>query len=210
LGAFTGREALNDPTLLIEELLKKIRSCRACQQKGYIPEARPVFSPVYPSSWMLIGQAPGKVEQESGLPFMGRAGRNLFRWFKEIGWEERDFRRSVYMTSLTRCWPGKQARTSGDRAPSRKEIDLCLPFLMEEIELGSPRVVILVGKLAVKVFLNIDKLEDAVGEKFAQKGRIWIPLPHPSGASRWLNPEENKARLREALRIIKELGDAGN
>ncbi len=194
----------------IPETFIKIRSCRACQEKGFIKEARPIFSPVYPSSWMLIGQAPGKVEQESRFPFMGRAGRNLFRWFKEIGWEESDFRQSVYMTSITKCWPGKQKRASGDRAPSQKEIDLCLPFLMEEVKLVSPKIVILVGKLAIKTFFNFDRLEEAVGEKFEKDGKVWIPLPHPSGASRWLNLEDNKKRLSRALKIIKELRNAGD
>lgn len=194
----------------LEELLKKIGSCQACKESGFIPEAKPIFSPVFPASWMLIGQAPGKVEKESGLPFMGRAGRNLFRWLKEIGWEETSFRKEVYMTSVTKCWPGKGRGASGDRPPSSKEIGLCLPFLQEEVQLVSPKIVLLVGKLALRTFFGLMKLEEAVGEKLEKEGRIWIPLPHPSGASRWLNLGENKRRLRQALKIIKELRNAGD
>jgi uracil-DNA glycosylase len=201
---------MSAPENQLQELLQRIRSCQACKERGFIPEARPIFSPVFPASWMLIGQAPGRVEKESGLPFMGRAGRNLFRWFREIGWEEADFRKEVYMTSVTKCWPGKGRGASGDRPPSLKEIQLCLPFLKEEVQLVAPKIVILVGKLALGAFFGLEKLEEAVGEKLEKEGRIWIPLPHPSGASRWLNLEENKGRLRQALKIVKELRDAGD
>jgi len=194
----------------IGELWKRIRSCRACQEMDFIKEAKPVFSPIYPTSWMLVGQAPGIIELEMGLPFMGRAGRNLFRWLAEAGWEETEFRKSVYMTSVTRCWPGKGSSTSGDRAPSAREVALCLPFLEREVSLISPRVVILVGKLALEVFLKIKKLEGAVGAYLEKEGRIWVPLPHPSGASRWLNEEKNKNALKRALGIIRELRDVRN
>jgi len=194
----------------LRALWEEIRSCRFCQERGFIKVAKPVFSPVYPASWMLIGQAPGIIEQEKGLPFMGRAGRNLFRWLEETGWEEARFRSSVYMTSITRCWPGKGSSASGDRAPSAREVALCLPFLEREVELVSPEVVILAGKLALEVFLKINKLEGAVGAYFEKGGRTWVPLPHPSGASRWLNGEENKKALRRALGIIKELKGVRN
>lgn len=191
-------------------LVGKIRSCRKCQEKGFIPNPQPVFSPVYPSTWMLIGQAPGKVELETGLPFSGRAGRTLFRWLNEAGYEEKEFRASVYMTSVTKCYPGKNPRGEGDRSPSKEELALCLPFLFKEIEIISPKVILLVGKLALKILLKIEKLEEGVGRTFKKEGMIWIPLPHPSGASRWLNFEENRLRLKRALSYIEELTDAGN
>lgn len=191
----------------LRDLVQKIRSCRKCGEKGLINNPKPVFSPVYPCSWMLIGQAPGKVEEKTGLPFSGRAGRTLFKWLKEAGFSEEEFRQSTYMTSITKCYPGKNPKGGGDRSPSREELALCLPYLHEEIKLVSPKVILLVGKLALEVILKIKTLDEGVGRVLKKEGTLLIPLPHPSGANRWLNLEENRLKLKKALGLIKELAD---
>lgn len=194
----------------LRDLVQKILSCRKCGEEGLINNPKPVFSPVFPSFWMLIGQAPGKVEEKTGFPFSGRAGKTLFKWLEEAGFSEERFRQSVYMTSITKCYPGKNPKGGGDRSPSKKELALCLPYLYEELKLVSPKVVLLVGKLAVEVILKVKTLDEGVGSFFQREGVLWIPLPHPSGASRWLNLEENRLKPRKALRLIKELAHAGD
>jgi uracil-DNA glycosylase family 4 len=148
---------------------------------------------------MLIGQAPGAVTDRLGYHFAGAAGRFLEIWFDRAGFPEGYFRERVYLTSLTRCFPGKSASGNGDRPPSKAEIALCRRFLDREFELIQPRVVVLVGKMAIDAFLGKRPLTSTVGTVFKIDDRVFVPLPHASGVSRWLNDPINQARLDRAL-----------
>jgi len=193
-------------------LHRDILACRACQQAGCIETAQPVVSLAYSPSKlrsaagraMLIGQAPGQVEQAAGAPFAGRAGCALFRWFERIGWHEAAFRRHVYITSVTKCFPGKALTGGGDRPPSPAEIRLCRPWLERQLETIEPGLIVLVGRLAIELYLPGRSLDAVVGEVFARDGRQVLPLPHPSGASRWLNAPANQTRLDRALDLLRE------
>ena len=80
----------------------------------------------------------------------------------------------------------------------------CRPHLLRELELLRPRVVAPVGGLAIKELLGITRLSEAVGETIRCDGIVYVPLPHPSGASTWLNAPENKKCLDRALAALKE------
>jgi uracil-DNA glycosylase family 4 len=111
-------------------------------------------------------------------------------------------RGEIYLPALASCFPGK-APGSGDRAPSWAMIANCRPHLSREFELLRPEVVAPVGGLAVRELLGIGRLSEAVGETILRDGVIYVPLPHPSGASTWLNLPENRGRL---FRTLAELG----
>jgi uracil-DNA glycosylase len=124
----------------------------------------------------------------------------------EAGWEEAEFRATQYMTAITKCFPGKAAGGRGDRAPSRAEQKLCRPFLEEELALVDPEIVIPVGGLAIRHFLGKAKLVDVVGTVVQDdEGRWIVPLPHPSGASLWLNKPEHRALVSRAIEQLCEL-----
>ena len=154
---------------------------------------------------MLIGQAPGPVTDRKGYHFAGPAGRVLERWLSQAGFPEGYFRQHVYLTSLTRCFPGKAASGQGDRPPSAAEIALCRPFLDRELQLVQPRVVLLVGKMAIDAFLGKRPLVETVGRVYEQDGRYLLPLPHASGVSRWLNDPANRALVDQALAHLSRL-----
>lgn len=122
-----------------------------------------------------------------------------------MGWFERAglSREEVYLSALCRCFPGK-ARGGGDKVPSRTMIQACRPHLARELQILRPRIIVPVGGLAIKELLGIGRLSDAVGKAFRRDGLVYIPLPHPSGASTWLNIPENKDRLGRALSILRE------
>lgn len=149
---------------------------------------------------MIIGQAPGAIELSTGLPFSGRAGAELRRWLAVAGIDEGHL---PYRTSITKCFPGKAATGAGDRRPSPPEAALCAPWLEAELALVRPRVVLLVGTLAIERFWGRVALSDVVGKSRVDGDRVLIPLPHPSGASRWLNHPENRLRLRRALSVVR-------
>jgi uracil-DNA glycosylase len=135
---------------------------------------------------------------------MGRAGRILSRWMARVGFEsEEEFRRFTYIAALMRCFPGRNPRGDGDRPPPPRAVRNCSPWLQSELDLVRPPVVIPVGQLAIRRFLGPGSLEDRVGRSFGQDP-VFVPLPHPSGQSRWLNQPANRERLEAALALLSE------
>lgn len=191
------------------------RRCTRCVDAGLLAAANPVFSGHPGQRIMLVGQAPGPVENDGRRPFAGRAGRQLMRWFERGGFAgEADVRGRVYMTSMTTCFPGRTADGRGDRRPSAREIGLCADWLDAVLTLLQPRLVIPIGGLALSRFLPDRGLDDAVGWVFDAGGRaveragdapLLLPLPHPSGQSRWLNDPAHADRLERALARLPAL-----
>ncbi len=157
---------------------------------------------------MIVGQAPGKVEADGGVPFAGRAGKTLFRWLAEAGIDELSARRRIYISAVTRCYPGASATGRGDRVPSVNEQRLCAGWLESELEIIRPKVIIPIGRLALARFLPPAPLEELIGRQQvagALRGRpILIPLPHPSGASSWIHSGNHPRLLRQAIALIAE------
>jgi uracil-DNA glycosylase len=187
-------------------LQQRIRRCRACARAGHRIEGRPVFSGGSRAKIMLIGQAPGATEAKTGAPFSGAAGRRLFEWLGRAGLSEAAFRAQQYMTSLTRCYPGRKVGGRGDRAPSAQELQLCRRFLDAELELVQPLLLIPVGRPAIRALCGARPLDELVGGVQQDTAGRWIvPLPHPSGASGWLHAPSNRASLERALRHLSRL-----
>jgi uracil-DNA glycosylase len=189
----------------IEELHADLRACRLCAEAGHAIHSTPIFSGPASARLMLIGQAPGATEPALGYPFGGEASQRLFRWLARAGWDERSFRATCYITSVTKCFPGSSPNGSGDRVPGAAERKLCWRWLEAELALVQPEVVVPVGTLAIKLFYPRDvKLADVIGgSRIDEQGRLIIPLPHPSGTSRWFNEPRNQGRLERALYRLK-------
>jgi uracil-DNA glycosylase family 4 len=185
----------------------QLRACRKCLDAGYVITPGAVFSGTASARLMLIGQAPGVTEAEVKRPFNGTSGTRLFQWLAQAGWSEADFRARAYMSAVTKCYPGKDRGGKGDRVPSRAEQALCRPFLERELSLVNPEVIVTVGRLALELFYAGGvKLAEVVGTyKRDEQGRIIVPLPHPSGASLWLNRPAHRAKVDQALQILAQL-----
>ncbi|GAC1471945.1 MAG: hypothetical protein PVS3B2_01510 [Candidatus Dormibacteraceae bacterium] len=179
--------------------------CHVCVDDGIIPEANPTFEGRWGAPFFLVGQAPGPVERESRRPFSGRAGKELDRWMVRAGFESaEEFRRLTYIAALMRCFPGRNPKGSGDLKPPPKAVANCAHWLESELGLLKPKVLILVGQMAINRFLGPGRLEDRVGQKFGDRP-VTVPLPHPSGQSRWLNDSANRESLASALAIVGAL-----
>ena len=188
-----------------EALWAEMRACRRCLEAGYSIAPGAIFSGPARAPLMLVGQAPGVTEVEAQRPFNASSGSRLFQWLSEAGLEEDSFRRTYYMTAVTKCFPGKHPAGKGDRRPTRAEQTLCRPFLDRELAMVQPKVVLAVGGLAIEVLLDQkSRLADVVGQAFFVEGRWVLPLPHPSGASLWPNAPENRALIQQAMVILKE------
>jgi uracil-DNA glycosylase len=187
-------------------LQTQMHACRRCLEADYPIAPGAVFSGPATARVMIVGQAPGMTETEVGRPFNGPSGRRLFDWLAQAGWEEDDFRATQYMTAVTKCYPGKSPGGKGDRVPTRAEQKLCAPFLERELALVCPQILVPVGGLAIRRFLGSVKLVDVVGEVMQDEVGCWIvPLPHPSGASLWLNRPANQERVTRALAHLQML-----
>ena len=177
--------------------------CRRCRLSSGI---RPIVSRATNPRVMLIGQAPGKVEAGSGKPFSGRAGRTLFRWLERAGVDEATARENIYISAVTRCYPGAHPSGRGDRVPTREEQSRCSDWLESELRIIQPALLIPVGRLAIERFLPKLPLNQSIGTRHSVEhggGRsIVVPLPHPSGASSWVQQQENKVLVDRAIELI--------
>ena len=187
----------------LDRLHRRMRRCRRCLELGcsIVPPA--IFTGGIGARVMIIGQAPGSSEVEADRPFNAQSGTRLFKWLAQAGFDETEFRARQYMTSVTKCFPGKASSGGGDRRPTTIEIEACRPFLDEQLDLVQPKLVIPVGRLAIDVFFaDRPPLEQVIGTEHSLDGRSVISLPHPSGASRWHQIPANRARIAKAIRLL--------
>jgi len=184
----------------LSSLGRDLACCRACVEAGYPLESLPVRAPGAGQRAYVFGQAPGVVEGEERLPWRGRAGRTLRRWLEL---DEDEFYGTFYCASVTRCYPGRAASGRGDRTPTPREQELCSFWRDWELELLRPRLIVTVGGLALRRLLGLPSLTPCVGERYERNGTPVVPLPHPSGASGWLNDPTNRGRLAAAVALVR-------
>jgi uracil-DNA glycosylase family 4 len=184
----------------LTSLQRDNRVCRACAEAGYPLESLPVLEGHAGQRAYMFGQAPGVIEGQERRPWRGRAGQNLRRW---LDLDEQEFYATFYCASVTRCYPGRSRPGEGDRTPTPKEQELCSFWLEWELRLLKPELIVTAGGLAARRLLGIRSLGDCIGSTFERGGATVVPLPHPSGVSRWLNEPANRARLDEALALIR-------
>jgi uracil-DNA glycosylase family 4 len=184
----------------LASLQRDNRACRACIEAGFPLESLPVLEGHEGQRAYVLGQAPGVVEGEERRPWRGRAGQNLRRWLEM---DEETFYATFYCASVTRCYPGRTRPGEGDRTPTPEEQALCAFWFEWELRLLRPRLIVAVGGLAVRRLLGPRTLGECIGASFEHGGAAVVPLPHPSGVSRWLNVPENRARLDEAIALVR-------
>ena len=175
------------------------RRCRACAEAGYRIESLPVFEGREGRRAYILGQAPGIVEGQERRPWRGRAGQTLRRW---LAMDEDEFYATFYCASVTRCYPGRAAGGGGDRTPTAREQELCEFWREWELRLLRPRLIVAVGGLSIRRLLGLRNLDAAIGKRFEHGDAAVVPLPHPSGVSRWLNAPENRARVERAIELV--------
>jgi uracil-DNA glycosylase len=200
-----------DTDLLLEQYQRRMATCTRCVEAGYLHEANPIFHGYARQRVMIVGQAPGVRAHTTGMPWSGRSGEILRDWLANAGFPPDQWRETWYLTSLTKCFPGKAAQGKGDRAPSRAEIALCGDHLEMELKLVRPEVIVTLGKMAASRLLpgaSRQPLSTLVGTlatvDLPHGPTSVVPLPHPSGVSRWLNDAANRDRVDEGLFLLNE------
>jgi DNA polymerase len=183
-----------DPQKLLDGIAKEIREHRPCgfeiceQATNLVPgEGSPTADVV------LIGEAPGASEDKSGRPFVGNAGKLLDRLLEEAGLRRDD----VFITNVVK------ARPPGNRDPKADEVAHHLPWLEAQLEVIRPKLLVPLGRHALKRFAPDTTITEAHGRVVEHDGRMLFPMYHPAAALR--NPKlretlhQDARALREAL-----------
>lgn len=179
----------------IKNEVQNCKACSLCENRNKI-----VFSDGCDNApVMFIGEAPGKNEDETGIPFIGRAGQLLRKYLFECGFKNNDF----YIANTIKCRPPE------NRKPTKEEKKACEKFLNSQIELVNPKYIVLVGSTALESFILDKKLTitKARGQIFEIGNRKFIPIFHPSYLLRYFKETEGSPRnlFRKDLLMIKSL-----
>lgn len=187
----------------LDDIVRDILSCRNCSlylsKKNYVPGEGSERAQV-----MFVGEAPGREEDEQGRPFVGNAGKLLTNLIeKELGLSRRD----VYITNVLKCRP------PNNRDPTEEEIDACFPYLVRQIEVIKPEVLVCLGRHSAKTifeyfeisFTTISRERGVLREKIVDGRRMYFMATYHPAAALYRPPlkqfiEEDFGKLREVIK----------
>ncbi len=168
--------------------------CTLCQGRTHT-----VFGSGNPhADLMFIGEGPGEMEDQQGLPFVGRAGDLLTKMIAAMGL---DRQQDVYIANIVKCRP------PGNRNPEQGEAVACLPYLERQIELVQPKVMILLGAVPLMYLLKKRGIMSLHGKWFEYKGIRVLPTFHPAFLLR--DPSYKRDAWEDLKTVMRELGLRG-
>jgi uracil-DNA glycosylase len=185
------------------ELQKRALVCVKCphlasSRKNVVFGVGSIDAPV-----MFVGEAPGADEDEQGEPFVGRAGQLLTKIIQATGLSRAD----VYITNILKCRPDMPGQSAGNRKPTPDEMATCLPYLLEQIDLIGPKVIVALGATAVEGLLGkttgITKLR---GQWQTYRGTPLMPTYHPAYLLRNQSLSEKRRVWEDMLAVMEKLG----
>lgn len=156
----------------LEEVAKRIAACEQCK---YVPNQNPVPGEGNPDAEiMFVGEAPGAKENETGRPFVGAAGKFLEEMLNSIGLERSD----IFIANAIKYQP------PGNRDPLPEEIEMQLPFLLKQIAIIQPKLIVFLGRHAMHALLPDQKepISKIHGQLLEVEGKYYLPLYHPAAA----------------------------
>jgi len=172
-----------------EDLREEVRVCKKCELHKNRTNAVFGKGPV-DASIMIIGEAPGKDEDIKGIPFVGRAGKKLFEMFSAAGIDEND----VFITNVVKCRP------PGNRNPEPVEMKRCRPYLLKQIEIIQPEVIVLLGNIALSLVTGTPSgITKMRGKSFEYLSYKAIPTFHPAYVLR--NPGSEKIVVEDFKKV---------
>jgi len=157
----------------LEKIAEEIKNCEECKRSKF---GLPVPGEGSPNAKiMFLGEAPGINESKIGKPFVGKSGKFLNKLLESIGIK----REEVFITSPVKYYPGK-------RAPTNEEISHGMVHTWKQIEIINPKIIVLLGNVAIKGTLGKNyKISEIHGKPIKKDGRIYFPTFHPSAARRF-------------------------
>jgi len=184
-----------DPAKALRIIREDLGDCTRCRlhQQG---RKQIVFGVGNPKAeLMFIGEAPGADEDQQGEPFVGRAGQLLNNMIKAMGLRRED----VYIANIIKCRP------PGNRTPEHDECEPCSPFLMRQIAVIKPKVIVALGAVAAKTLLAINApMSELRGHWYDFRGTRLAVTYHPAFLLR--DPRQKKEAWKDLQMVMKELG----
>lgn len=179
-------------TSTLEDIRHTLGDCRRCKlSRGRISIVFGTGSPE--ADLVLVGEAPGREEDEAGEPFVGEAGQLLTRILHAIGLRRED----VYITNVVKCRPPK------NRDPEAEEICACVPVLKQQLEIIQPKVICALGRFAAQTLLETNQLISRLRGTVFQYGRSkLVPTYHPASLLR--NPQW-KRDVWHDIQVVQKL-----
>ena len=177
----------------LQSAIKDCRNCKLCSNRTNI-----VFGVGNTNSnVMFIGEGPGADEDAQGIPFVGKAGKLMDNAFDIVGIN----REEIYIANIVKCRP------PNNRDPQDDEIDACINYLRNQVMIIKPRIIVLLGRIALHNILGKEyKITSSRGNWIEKKGILYMPTWHPAAL---LRDETKKIDfiidLKEVMNKLKEL-----
>ena len=187
----------------LEELRKKTSACTICPHLAK-SRTQVVFGVGHPEAkLMFVGEAPGADEDEQGEPFVGRAGQLLTKMIAAMELT----RAQVYIANVLKCRPDMPPNTSGNRKPTRDEMEACLPYLRAQVAVIAPQVIVALGATAVEGLFGPQKtpISRLRGTWLELDGVPVRPTFHPSYLLRNQNLTEKRKVWEDLLAAMERL-----
>ena len=151
---------------------------------------------------MFVGEAPGADEDAQGEPFVGRAGQLLTKIIKAMGFA----REEVYIANILKCRPDVPPGSYGNRAPTPREMQTCRPFLMEQIDIIKPNVIVALGAVAVEGLLGSRApMRELRGRWDSFNGTPLMITYHPAYLLRNQSPREKRKVWEDMMQVLERL-----
>jgi DNA polymerase len=192
----------DDPAFILNEINNQIRQCTKCQlyktKKNYVPGEGSLTPDIF-----FIGEGPGDTEDKFGRPFIGKAGQLLDKVIIKMGYT----RNRVFIGNIIKCRP------PNNRNPLKDEVDSCLPYLKNQIDILKPKILVCLGKVALdNLFGDSFPISKVRGQRFTYNNIPVIPTYHPSFILHQRTKKEiSKTKwevwedMQKALLILKDL-----
>ncbi|HEU0208610.1 MAG TPA: uracil-DNA glycosylase [Candidatus Udaeobacter sp.] len=186
----------------LEPVRERVRACRKCAHLA-CSRTQTVFGVGNPNAdLMFIGEAPGADEDRQGEPFVGRAGQLLTRILKAMNLARED----VYIANILKCRPDTPPGSFGNRPPTPAEMQTCRPYLMEQIEIIQPSILVALGAVAVEGLLGTrGTMRDLRGRWHTYNGIPLMITYHPAYLLRNQAPSEKRKVWEDMLQVLERL-----
>ena len=195
-------QALPSKAELLEPIRERVCACTKCAHLA-CSRTQTVFGVGNPDAeLMFIGEAPGVDEDQQGEPFVGRAGQLLTKIIKAMNFARED----VYIANILKCRPDMPSGRFGNRAPTTKEMQTCRPYLVEQIDVIQPKVLVALGAVAVEGLLGMrGTMRELRGRWHAYNGIPLMITYHPAYLLRNQAPSEKRKVWEDMLEVLERL-----
>ncbi len=183
-------------SLDLDQIAERIMDCTLCGLCSGRKHPVPGTGVMNPKV-MVIGEAPGAQEDESGLPFVGKSGNYLDRWMNAI---DLDRQHDLFIGNIIKCRP------PDNRDPFPEEQAACIPYLNRQLELIKPETILCVGRISTQILLDTtDGLGKLRGTVYSYRGIPLVATYHPSAVLRY--PDKYRRPVWEDLKLLRSVFD---